>query len=359
MFGVPRLPPPAATAALNRARRHAARLRAAALPPPVRILEDLFGLLAHRVLVALCEVGVPEALDGPMTVTELARRTGSDVERLEPILRWAATSGWVRIDRRGRVRPTRSTPFLRADHPGGWRAWIDFAGGAEVVAAVQALGAAPGGDPFVVANGRPFFDWMAAHPDRWATFDAAMAAGARMHALTLAAALDWAPADRICDVGGGTGALLAGLLELLPGASGTVLDLPGVVARSVDHPRLEAVAGDMFAEVPPGHDTYLLVNVVHDWGDDDAVRVLETCATAAGAARIVVVDNDRPVMPEPGIATGSDVLMAALTPGGRERDAEAFDALGARAGLRLDRSVRLASGDLAHVFTVAPGQTSG
>jgi hypothetical protein len=351
VLGVPLLPPPAATVATNRIRDRARRLLRAMDPPPVRILEDLFGLLGHRVLVALCEAGVPEALDRPQRVAELAGRTGSDPERLERLLRWAATVGWVRIDRRGRVRPTRATAFLRHDHPGGWRAWVDFAGGPEVVAAVQALTATGDADPFEAANGRPFFEWMAEHPDRWATFDAAMAAGARMHALTMAAALDWEPDERICDVGGGTGVLLAGLLDLVPGTTGAVLDLPGVVARAVAHPRLEAVGGDMFAAVPAGFDTYLLVNVIHDWGDADATRILERCAAAAGAAgRVVAVDSERPAKPEAGLATGADVLMAALTPGGQERDADGFRALGERAGLRLERSVRLASGDLAHVL---------
>jgi hypothetical protein len=42
------------------------------------------------------------------------------------------------------------------------------------------------------------------------------------------------------------------------------------------------------------------------------------------------------------------VLMAALTNGGKERTAAEFAALGSAAGLRLERTVRLASGDVAH-----------
>lgn len=324
-------------------------------PPPVTILEGLFGLLDHRVLVALCEAGVPEALTGPRTVAELARRVDADPEVLERLLRFAATRGWVRIDRRGRVRPTKVTEFLRADHPGGWRSWVEFAGGAEVVAAVQALGVKPAtGDAFAAANGAPFFEWMADHPDRWATFDGAMAAGAQMHALGLAAALDWAGTRTICDVGGGTGNLLATLLELLPGVEGTVLDLPPVIERATEHPRLTAVAGDAFEAVPTGFDTYLLVNVLHDWNDEAATRILGCVATAMEpGARLVVVDSERTTQPRADIATSADVLMAALTPGGKERDAAAFAALGHAVGLRLDHTARLVSGDVAHRFSLA------
>lgn len=349
VVGVPFLPPARLGTAATRARAAISGLADRMAPPPVAILEALFGLLDHRVLVALCDADVPDLLVGAVRPADLARRAGADPERLERLLRAAAVNGWVRFDRRGRVRPTRVTQFLRQDHPGGWRAWVDFAGGPEVTSAVARLSAAPEAtDPFLAANGLPFFDWMAGHPDRWTTFDDAMAAGGRMHALALLAALDWRAETAICDVGGGTGQLLATMLQLLPDARGTVLDLPGVVDRAVQHDRLTAQPGDMFDAVPAGFDTYLLVNVLHDWGDDDVTTILTTVAAAAGAARIIVVDADHPTRPRDRIATGADVLMAALTGGGRERDRAALAALAEPAGLQVVGSTRLASGDRAH-----------
>ena len=353
VLGVPFLPPAAVTVRANRVRSALGRVHAAMAPPPVRILEGLFGVLDHRVLVALCEAGVPDALTGPVEVAALAERIGADPIMLERLLRFASTRGWVRIDRRGRMRPTRVTAFLRVGHPGGWRAWVDFAGGDEIVAAVGALSVRAGlTDAFAEVNGSPFFEWMADHPDRWSIFDRAMGAGGRMHGLTLAGALDWSETSSVCDVGGGTGELLATLVDLVPDLQGTVLDLPDVVRRAPDHPRVKFVAGDAFDRVPDGFDTYLLVNVVHDWNDEDATRILRRVAeaAAAGRSRVVVVDSDRPTVPGDDVAVSADVLMAALTAGGKERDRAAFTALGRSAGLRLERSVRLASGDVAHVF---------
>jgi SAM-dependent methyltransferase len=352
VLGVPFLPPAAVTVRANRVRSALGRVHAAMAPPPVRILEGLFGMLDHRVLVALCEAGVPDALTGPVEVAALAERIGADPIMLERLLRFASTRGWVRIDRRGRVRPTRVTAFLRAGHPGGWRAWVDFAGGDEIVAAVGGLSVRAGvTDVFAGVNGLPFFEWMAGHPNRWSIFDRAMGAGGRMHGLALAGALDWSDTTSVCDVGGGTGELLATLVDLVPALEGTVFDLADVVRRAPDHPRLTFMAGDAFDRVPDGFDTYLLVNVLHDWDDEDATRILRRVVeAAAGRSRVVVVDSDRPTVPEDDVAVAADVLMAALTAGGKERDTAAFTALGRDAGLRLERSVRLASGDLAHVF---------
>jgi predicted nicotinamide N-methyase len=193
-------------------------------------------------------------------------------------------------------------------------------------------------DGFTAVNGAPFFEWMADHPDRWATFDRAMAAGGRMHALALAAAVDWSGTESVCDVGGGTGDQLAALLDLLPELQGTVLDLP-------------AVGGDAFERVPDGFDTYLLVNVLHDWDDDAAQRILGCVADAVDTtSRVIVVDNERTNVPRDDIAVCADVLMAALTDGGKERDTSEFTRLARAVGLHHDRSVRLSSGDLAHLF---------
>lgn len=355
VLGVPLLPPGPVTAAGNRIRGLLGRLHGGMAPPPARILEGLFSMLEHRALVLLCQTGVPDALTGPTAVPRLANTLGADAVRLERLLRYAATKGWVRIDRRGRVRPTRITAFLRSDHPGGWRAWVEFAGGEEIVAAVGALSTdEEPADAFAAVNGAPFFDWMAQHPDRWSRFDRAMGAGGRMHALTLAAALDWSGDRRVCDVGGGTGELLSTLLDLVPSLEGTLLDLPEVVARAGSHPRLQTIGGDAFAHVPEGFDTYLLVNVLHDWDDADAVRILTRVAQATGSSgRVVVVESEYATVPRDALAASADLLMAALTRGGRERGTEGFVELGHTAGLGHERAVRLASGDLAHVFRPA------
>ncbi len=323
-------------------------------PPPLQILESALSLLDHRVLVALCEAGVPEALTSRMTVMKLAESLQVDHDRLERLVRFGDARGWLRIDRRGLVRPNAVTAFLRSDHPGGWRSWVDFVAGEEIVKAVAALHCRGGGDGFAAANGAPFFEWMAGHPDRSSTFDDAMAAGARMHALSLDAAIDWDGAISLCDVGGGTGELARVLLDRHPDWRATTFDLPTVIARAVDHPRLEAVGGDAFVEMPPGFDVYLLVNVLHDWDDHSCVRLLtNTVAAASARSRVIVVDNNRTTMPRDDIATRTDVLMAALTNGGQERSTEQFVELGRRAGLYLVTTTPLVSGDFAHEFGVA------
>lgn len=357
VLGLPMLGPASATRLVLRVRVGLARARAALAPPPVRILEALFSVLDHRVLVVLCDAGVPDHLDGPTSVGELARRVDADPVALRRLLRLASNRGWVRLGADDVVRPSPVTRFLRRDHPGGWRAWADFLGGDEVVAAIGRLGLGPPdvSDAFAAANGSSFFDWMAAHPDRNRSFDEAMASGARLHAIALAAALDWSGSDVVCDVGGGDGTLLRALVDLVPDLTGVLVDLPHVVERAPSHPRVEHRGGDAFEVLPAGADTYLFVNVLHDWADREARQLLRRASEAMPAGgRVVVVEGDAGAAATNDIVAATDVLMAALTPGGRERDHTDVARLASTAGLSLARTVDLASGDVAHVLRAPP-----
>jgi hypothetical protein len=348
ILGVPALPPAGATAVTERVRAAIAAVHRAMAPPPIRVLEGVFGLLDHVALSALCRLGIPDLLTGPTPTDELAAAAGAEPDVVERVIRYAAGRGWLRMDRRGRVRPNRTTRFLRSDHPGGWRAWVDFASGPEVMAAAAQLAADPStADPFAAANGASFFDWYPAHPDRHAAFDAAMAAGGRMHGLVLADALDWSDIHQVCDVGGGTGALLRMLLNRQPHLHGVLFDLPEVAARAQRHGRLEVVGGDAFAGLPEGCDAYLFVNVIHDWDDVATVRLLQSVPDTAQA---IVVEGERRVRPVDNIALRTDLLMLALAPGGRERTTAEIGALAMEAGRALSSTVALASGDRAHVL---------
>jgi hypothetical protein len=361
VLGVPSLPPAWLADAFIRLRARMARILRAGDPPPVRILEGLQGVLDTAALAALCRLGVPERLSGPMGIDVLAGKLGVDTTRLGRLVRYAAARGWVGLDRRGRVRPKPVITFLRADHPGGWRAWVEFMSGEEILAAISQLdvGMHEGGDPFAAAVGAPFFDWMEQHPDRHATFDAAMAAGGRLHGLVLARSLDWSTSQSVCDIGGGTGTLLQTLLAAHPHLGGVLLELPEVAERTPTRQRMTVVGGDAFAEVPTGCDTYLLVNVLHDWSDYDATRLLAEVARAmashAASSRAVIVEGRTDPRARDEFTARTDLLMLALTAGGRERTSTEFAELGAAVGLRLERTVHLPSSSVAHFLRRTDG----
>ena len=104
--------------------------------------------------------------------------------------------------------------------------------------------------------------------------------------------------QKIVDVGGGHGALLRGILERHPNCTGVLCDLPSVVAgadpmrQSAVAARCEFVPADMFQSVPAGGDAYILKRVIHDWNDDQATQILESCRRAVvPGGRVLVMEQ--------------------------------------------------------------------
>jgi hypothetical protein len=90
--------------------------------------------------------------------------------------------------------------------------------------------------------------------------------------------------------------------------------------------------------VPAGADAYLLTSILHDWGDERCVVILRRIRAAmAPHARVLAGDFvlQPPSEPDPGRLI--DLEMLVMTEGGRERTADEFSALFARAGLRVSR----------------------
>jgi hypothetical protein len=139
----------------------------------------------------------------------------------------------------------------------------------------------------------------------------------------------------VVDVGGGTGAMLAEVLRARPVVQGTLVDLPGTVARSAEvfeaagvADRVATSAQSFFDPLPPGADLYLLRKVINDWPDAEATAILRRCAEAATADGRVVVLGGVSEDGDPGGLFEEMVLLA-----GKQRGITEFGELARDAGL--------------------------
>ena len=134
------------------------------------------------------------------------------------------------------------------------------------------------------------FTQLAKDPEAAAMFDKAMATFAPQTAAAVAAAYDFSAFGTVADIGGGNGALLLGILKACPTLRGIVFDLPHVAERDRAGRRRGAwpsacavAGGNFFEEVVQGADAYLLKHVIHDWNDERATAILESCRAAMPA----------------------------------------------------------------------------
>jgi hypothetical protein len=102
---------------------------------------------------------------------------------------------------------------------------------------------------------------------------------------------------------------------------------------------MTAIAGDFLVDALPAADAYLLMEVLHDWADDECVALLAAIRRAARVdATVLVVErvlsDDRP---DPRTGT-LDVVMLAIT-GGRDRTSAELGTLFQRTGFVLQRVI--------------------
>ncbi|TYR35638.1 hypothetical protein FY036_01855 [Mesorhizobium microcysteis] len=191
------------------------------------------------------------------------------------------------------------------------------------------------------AFGMGVFEYHNHYPEEGALFDRAMLAKARADVAAVLAGYDFSDRELIVDVGGGSGHLLDAILKK-SGGRGALFEMPRVAERvAAGMPPFEVVAGDFFTDPLPPGDTYLLMQVVHDWADEEARKILSAARRAAWpGAKLLLIEVIIPENSAPHPAHALDVLMMAVT-GGRERTESDYAALMAEADWRLQRVVTL------------------
>jgi hypothetical protein len=216
-----------------------------------------------------------------------------------------------------------------------------------------------GENTFRQVYGESVWEYRAKRPEESEIFNRAMSALTGASNAAILEAYDFARFGTIVDVGGGNGALLAGILHRHPTVRGIVFDQPHVVAnarallaeRGLEN-RCEIAAGSFFDSVPGGGDAYVLKAVIHDWEDPDARAILRTCRRAMSpAATLLVIEQELGAPNERPPAKFSDLNML-VAPGGQERTRDEYAALFAATGFELKRTIPTA-GTL-QVFEAAP-----
>jgi hypothetical protein len=320
--------------------------------PPEVIFSLALGYLASRSLHVANELGIADLLkDGPQSIEELARATGAQQQSLYRLLRMLAGHGVFAEEPPGRFRLTPAAAMLQKGSPGSLHDAVamvaDLVGDGSWWNAVGHLRhSILTGEPcFNYMHGMDFFEFLTQHPEAGKWFDRGLANFATPENAAIVGAYDFTPFQRVVDVGGGQGGLLAEILRIYPAVKGTLHDRTEVVkepayltgAEYID--RCEIVGGDFFKTVPTGGDAYILKRILHDWNDQRCLEILRTCRDAMREkTRILVIDAVVPPGNEAHPSKIMDILMMTLVEG-RERTEEEFRDLIRQAGLKLTRVI--------------------
>jgi hypothetical protein len=191
--------------------------------------------------------------------------------------------------------------------------------------------------------GQDTWAWFAENPEAWRLFDQCMDETTGSEIASVLSAYDFSSARTIVDVAGGRGMLLGEILRRNTSAKGILFNLPEVISSAKGSPnnetarRIELASGSFFDAVPSGGDVYLLKNILHDWDDQAAGRILLTCARSMDSeSKLLIIEHivAAPNRPCPGKI--ADVQMMVRN-GGRNRTEHEFQSLLDKNGFQICR----------------------
>jgi hypothetical protein len=313
---------------------------------PAMMMQMITGFWTSCCIHVAAKLDIADILaDGTMSIDELAERTRCDSRSLYRVLRALSRVGVFRETETGAFGNTGLSDTLRSGVPGSLKAL-----------AITQLGdhlPAWGNLMYSVKTGRTAFDriegmtavdFYETHPDEGSTFTQAMEGLNGLIAGPLSNMVDLSGFSSVVEIGAGRSHLLTTLLTQGDCAQGIVFDnldrlehTEREIHRKALTDRCSIHPGNIFEQVPPTADAYLMNMILHDHADDRAGRILEQCANGMAAhSRLLAVESVIPEGNKSHPGKFMDINMMAMT-GGQERTEKEFKSLAEQAGLDIAR----------------------
>lgn len=319
------------------------------LPPDAVLLQMLFGAQMQRSVCVAAQLGIPDLLaESAQTAEELAGRTSTHAPSLYRLLRTLASIGVFAENAEKKFELTPISALLRSDVSNSvrdfavmmgedwiWQAW------AELPYSVKT-----GGVAHEKAQGMGSFEFFQKNAEAGKVFNAAMTNFTRAIIPVAVEAYDFSRINRLVDIAGGHGLLLAGILKANPHLRGVLFDLPFVIESAgalLDEQgvsdRVELVSGNFFESVPAGADAYMMKHIIHDWDDESSIKILKHIRAAMSeSGKVLIIEMVVPDGNEPSPSKALDILMLVME-GGKERTKEEYRSLLEASGFKLTRIV--------------------
>ncbi|HEV2476206.1 MAG TPA: methyltransferase [Candidatus Dormibacteraeota bacterium] len=328
------------------------------MTPADRAFQLVSGYRASQMVYAAVELDLPDLIaDGRSTVKDLSAATDIEPSRLKRLLRGLTALG-VLTETGERYSNTEVGEMFRRGVPGSrragvrmlipesYRSWSRF---------METLRTGVPGQLF--EHGETMWARIAREQDFAERFNEVMAVNSQAVVEFVSKTGDFAGASLVADIGGGTGALVAGILLEHPSLKGIVFDLPGGLAETAAYlaerrlsDRCQILEGS-FLESVPGADIYLLKDILHDWDDDHSTQILTVCRRAINrGGQLKIVERIAPshVTDDPNhLASALTDLHMMVQLGGRERTLDDFDALFKATGFQ---ATRFTPGEIFHLL---------
>lgn len=310
--------------------------------PDARAFELLVGLATTQILIALTRLNIIKTLgQGSRTLDELATTCKVQKHILFRVLRYARYFDIVAVTDAGYSLTDVGSCFLNgrpesliysmgfvAAPP--WRdSWNHFSHTLKT------------GEPaFNNVFHQPFFEYLDTNPEYGKPFHEIMSRLTESVASQISESYNFGAFKTVCDIGGGQGVVLRSILQRFSSCEGILFDTEAALQFHVMGElmqRTKIIAGNFFHSIPNA-DCMVLKTVIHNWSDQDSIKILTNCRNALNeGGKLLLVEL---LVEEPFELSTLffDMYMQTIL-GGAERTEEEYRFLLASAGLQLDRVV--------------------
>lgn len=317
-----------------------------------KVMDTIFGRWRSQILYAGVKLEIFESVgESPKSASDVARELRLDPVLSYRLLRALASMGFLAEGNNQNFSITPMGAIVRKDHPNTLRGVLLLEEGPEHYAIWKHLTPMVKDgkqDGFAREYSDKLFDYVAKTPAYAQVFYDAMSSYSAMQSSLVLEALkdhDFSKIQELCDIGGGYGHLICSILQKYPHLTGKVVDIEPVVKNTNMQlagkmgvgSRCGYVLGDMFKEVPRS-DAYIMKLILHDWNDEECLRILFNIYKAAPpSASIFIAEHIIQGPGTPDFAKLFDIhMLCALT--GRERTEQEYARLLEKAGFKFLRT---------------------
>lgn len=321
------------------------------VPSPMELIELFMAPWISQAIYVAAALGIADLLKNEAkTINELARDTNSHMSNLYRVLRTLASINIFTEVEPQKFALTSIAQYLRSDYPNSlrslammvgdewhWRSW------GEVLNIVKT------GEPAIhrlykVDN---TFEYFAQNAESGALFNDAMSNFSQnIHTATIDS-YDFSGINKIIDIGGGHGTLVASILTQNPQIHGIIFDQPSIIQEATKllekekiKNRCEAIGGDFFQSVPSGGDLYILSYILHDWNDECSIKILKNIRQEIkDNGKLLVIEGVLPLNNESHFTKFMDLEMMVIYPNGKERTELEYRHLYEASGFQLNRII--------------------
>ncbi|XP_052134667.1 acetylserotonin O-methyltransferase 1-like [Oryza glaberrima] len=308
------------------------------------LYHHVLGYVRSMALKCAVDLGIPDAVNrrgGAATLADIATDTGvhpSKLADLRRMMELLSTTGMIfdssTAGDGGDVVYRLTTVGRFIAGPSNFSPVVQFAVSPLIVSSFFSLPgwfrSEPGASRslFDMAHGCSMWEMASKNPAQNSVINNAMVVNCQTY-LELVVAVQghvFHGLSSLVDVGGGHGTSMEVISREFPHIKCSVLDLPHVISQApAGNGKVQFIAGDMFKSIPPA-DAVVLKNILHDWSDDDCVKILQRCKEAIPARK----DGGK-------VEAIQDMLLMFLN--GKERDEQEWKMIFSAAGFSNDYKI--------------------